>query len=135
MKNHKEIDSFIAQWPDSPDRCRELFTRLYAFLKTLDGAGIDFHARPGITYSMRGVPAGESDYGLFVMVDVIEEQPRWLSVCFYEQMVSDPDSRGDRVPGGLLGEDGICFDAESYDESLLAYLCERINEACKAAGE
>lgn len=135
METYKEIDSFVEKWPQSPDRCRDLFQKIYDFLKQLDGAGIEFHVRPGITYSLRGVPDGESEYALFVMADVIEDQPRWLSVCFYEQMVSDPDGRGDSVPGGLLGEDGICFDAESHDDALFAYLCERINEACKAVSE
>ena len=135
METQKEIDSFVEEWPESPDRCRDLFQKLYDFLKQLDGAGIEFHARPGITYSMRGVPDRESEYSLFVMVDVIEDQPRWLSVCFYEQMVSDPDGRGDSVPGGLLGEDAICFDAESWDDALFAYLCGRINEAGKAVSE
>jgi hypothetical protein len=135
METHKEIDSFIEAWPESPDQCRDLFQKLFDFLKQLDGAGIEFHARPGLTYSMRGVPEGVSAYTLFVMVDVIEDKPRWLSVCFYEHMVTDPDGRGDSVPGGLLGEDGLCFDAETYDEQLFAYLCERISEACKAIHE
>lgn len=135
METYKEIESFIEQWPESPDRNKELFQKLYDFLKQLDGTAIDFHARPGITYSMRGVPDGESEYALFTMVDVIEDQPRWLSVCFYEQMVTDPDGKGDSVPGGLLGEDAICFDAESYDDELLNYLCTRIAEACMAVSE
>lgn len=135
METYKEIDSFIEAWPESPDRCRELFQKLFDFLKQLDQSNIEFHTRPGITYSMRGVPDGESEYALFVMVDVIEDQPRWLSVCFYEQMVTDPDARGDSVPGGLLGEDGICFDADSYDDGLYGYLCERISEACRAVSE
>ena len=132
MKTNEEIESFIEQWPESPDRNRDMFQKLYDLLKQLEGGHIEFHARPGVTYSMRGVPQGESEYALFVMVDVIEDDPRWLSVCFYEQMVSDPDGKGDSVPGGLLGEDGLCFDAESYDEELFAYLCKRIDEACKA---
>jgi len=135
METHKEIESFIDAWPESPERNRELFKKLYDYLKQLDDADIEFHPRPGVTYSLRGVPKGESEYALFVMVDVIEDDPRWLSVCFYEQMVTDPDGRGDSVPGGLLGEDGICFDAESCDDVLFAYLCERITEACKAVGE
>jgi len=134
METNKEIESFVEQWPESPERNRELFQKLYEYLQQLDGCAIEFHARPGITYSLRGVPEGESEYALFTMVDVIEDQPRWLSVCFYENLVTDPDGRGDSVPGGLLGEDGLCFDAESYDEELLSYLCERIGEACKAAG-
>ncbi len=129
MGSSKEIETFVEQWPESPDRCREVFQNLYQYLAQLQGTAIEFHARPGITYSLRGVPANESTYPLFVMVDVIEDQPRWLSVCFYEQMVSDPAQRGDSVPGGLLGEDGLCFDVDSFDESLIDYLKSRISEA------
>jgi len=134
MGNDKEIEEFIDQWPEGPDRCREVFQKLHDFLIQLEGATVEFHARPGITYSLRGVPEKASGQPLFVMVDVIEDQPRWLSVCFYEHMVSDPDGRGDSVPGGLLGEDGLCFDLESYDDGLINYLCERITEACTASG-
>lgn len=132
MENNKELELFIEQWPDSPDRCRQVFEEFYAFLAQLAGGVVEFHARPGITYSLRGVPEKESSYPLFVMIDVIEDQPRWLSVCFYEQMVRDPDIRGDSVPGGLLGEDGICFDIESFDAELIGYLKERIGEAARA---
>jgi hypothetical protein len=44
-------------------------------------------------------------------------------------MVTDPESRGDSVPGGLLGEDGLCFDVESDSEEMLDYLKLRIIEA------
>jgi len=49
-------------------------------------------------------------------------------------MVTDSEGRGDSVPGGLLGEDGLCFDIESEDAGLTDYLQERIAEACRAAG-
>ncbi len=63
------------------------------------------------------------------MVDVIEDDPRWLSVCFYGDSISDPDEKGDFVPKGLLGEDAVCFDLEAYDEEDLGYLEGRIDEA------
>jgi hypothetical protein len=127
-----EIDLFIGQWPDSPDGCRHVFATLYRYLGALQAGIIEFHPRPPVTYSLRGVPAQDSPHPLFVMVDVIEDTPRWLSVCFYEQMVRDPEGRGDRVPGGLLGEDGLCFDIDSFDEALIDYLKERISEAAQA---
>ena len=45
------------------------------------------------------------------MVDIIDDDPadRWLSVCFYDELVDDPKGLGDEVPGGLLGEDAKCF--------------------------
>jgi len=128
----EEIELFIEQWPDSPNGCRSVFETLYRHLLALDGAKIEFYARPPVTYSLRGAPVKNSPYPLFVMVDVIEEAPRWLSVCFYEKMVSDPETRGDAVPGGLLGEDGICFDIDSDDQTLIDYIKERIDQAFKA---
>jgi hypothetical protein len=135
MGNRKEIETFIDQWPESTNGCREVFSRLYDFLKRLSGTRIEFHARPGITYSLRGLPLHDGDFPLFVMIDVIDDQPRWLSVCFYEQLVNDDEGRGDLVPGGLLGEDGLCFDVESEDDELIHYLQQRIAEACEAVTE
>jgi hypothetical protein len=135
MENHKEIENFIDQWPENSNGCQAVFGRLYDFLKRLSGTRIEFHARPGITYSLRGVPLNDGDYPLFVMIDVIDDQPRWLSVCFYEQLVNDAEGRGDTVPGGLLGEDGLCFDVESEDDELIHYLQQLIAEACEAVSD
>jgi len=68
---------------------------------------------------------------LFVMVDIVDDDPenRWLSVCFYGDMITDPNEEGDLVPEGLLGEDGYCFDLCEYDEAAISYLEQRIDEA------
>jgi hypothetical protein len=65
------------------------------------------------------------------MVDIIDDDPsdRWLSVCFYGEMISDPDDMGDFVPEGLLGEDAHCFDIEEWDEEQLQYVLDRLDEA------
>jgi hypothetical protein len=69
------------------------------------------------------------------MIDVIEDQPRWLSICFFSDMVHDPEEKGAFVPGGLLGEDALCFDLETYSEEEIRYVEARIGEAyCAAAG-
>ncbi len=129
MTVEREIDSFLEHWPDEPGSCRKTFLTLYRFLQELEQCRVSFHVRDGITYSLRGAHRQVSDRELFVMVDVIEDSPRWLSVCFYEQMVSDPESLGNSVPGGLLGEDGLCFDVESGSEELHDYLKQRLAEA------
>ena len=134
-ENNQEIEKFIDQWLESSNGCQAVFCRLYDFLKRLSGTRIEFHARPGITYSLRGIPGKDGDFPLFVMIDVIDDQPRWLSVCFYEQLVNDDEGRGDSVPGGLLGEDGLCFDVESEDEELISYLQQLIAEAFEAVSE
>jgi hypothetical protein len=133
MTVEQEIELFIEQWPTEPGNCREVFLALYQFLQELEKSRLSFHARAGITYSLRAAHKQVTDKELFVMVDVIEDSPRWLSVCFYEQMVTDPESRGDSLPGGLLGEDGLCFDIESGSDEMLDYLKQRIAEAHAAA--
>jgi hypothetical protein len=92
---------------------------------------IEFFERPGISYSLRGIHESQKDRPLFVMIDVIDDDPkaRWLSVCFYGDMIKDPDERGDLIPEGLLGSDGYCFDIIESDEPLKEYVCERIQEA------
>lgn len=132
MEADIEIEAFIEQWPDEPGCCRGPFARLYHFVKTLERSAVSFHVREGISYSLRTAHRDATDKELFVMVDVIDDTPRWLSVCFYEKMVSDPETRGDSVPGGLLGEDGICFDVDSPEPGLLDYLQQRIIEAHRA---
>jgi hypothetical protein len=129
MTVEREIELFVEQWPDEPGSCREMFLALYRYLLELEQSWASFHVRAGITYSLRVAHRQATDTEMFVMVDVIEERPRWLSVCFYEKMVTDPESRGDSVPGGLLGEDGLCFDVESGSNELLDYLKQRITEA------
>jgi hypothetical protein len=71
------------------------------------------------------------------MIDVIDDDPkqRWLSVCFYGDMIEDPDELGDLIPEGLLGADGYCFDITESDDSLEEYVRKRMNEAYKSAAE
>ncbi|MBW2683786.1 MAG: hypothetical protein JRC69_09555, partial [Deltaproteobacteria bacterium] len=67
--------------------------------------------------------------------DVIDDDPaeRWLSVCFYGDMIADPEQRGEVIPGGLAGSDGYCFDMFEDDKELADYLVDRLVEACAAA--
>jgi len=131
----KEIDQFITAWPDSSAQTREPFIRLKTKLQDLKDAHLQFVARPGVTYSLRGIHQRQGDRPLFVMVDVIDDEPRWLSICFYGKMVGDPEQRGDYVPGGLLGEDGLCFDIETDNEDDLSYLMARVDEAYSAVSK
>ena len=68
---------------------------------------------------------------------MIDDDPaeRWLSVCFYGDMISDPAERGEIIPGGLAGSDGYCFDMVEDDEGLAYYIVERLVEAGAAAAE
>ena len=129
------LKDFLDQWPETVERNRELFLHLQAGLAGMEGVSLEFIPRPGLTYSLRAVHAAQKKRGLFAMVDVIEDSPRWLSVCFYGEMITDPEERGDFVPGGLLGEDALCFDVEQWDDALVGYLEARLDEACCSAAQ
>ena len=130
MDQHQQgLEDFITEWPESSKTCRAPFIHLKEYLQELEGVILQFIPRPGVTYSLRASHRGQSDRPLFTMVDVIDAEPRWLSVCFFGETVSDPEERGDLVPGGLLGEDGLCFDVENGSDDAIEYLIARIDEA------
>ncbi len=132
-EQEQQVESFVRDWPASSSAGKEGFIAMWQQVQGLSGATLEFHARPGVSYSLRGICRDRASRPLFVMVDVIDDDPRWLSVCFYGEDVTDPEQRGDLVPGGLLGEDGLCFDIDEADPSVLDYVRQRIDEAYAAA--
>ncbi len=135
MKQETEqlLNTFIAEWKDSPEKNKDTFVHFKEYLSNKEGVILDFIARPGVTYSLRAVHKDQTEKELFVMVDVIEDVTRWLSVCFYGDMITDVEEKGDFVPGGLLGEDAVCFDLEEQDEALIKYIEGRLDEAWENA--
>lgn len=129
----QELQTFVDDWTDTDERNKDAFVRLKSHLNAKDSVMLEFIPRPGVTYSLRAVHQNQKQRSLFVMVDVIEDDPRWLSVCFYGDMISDPEEQGDFVPEGLLGEDAICFDIDQYDDTFLQYVEARLDEAHQSA--
>ena len=126
------INAFLDTWDDTPEQNKQGFIRLKNLLLGMQGVDLAYLPRPGLTYSLRA-SWPQHNRPLFVMIDVIEDQPRWLSVCFFGDMVQDPEEKGAFVPGGLLGEDALCFDLETCTAEGLQYVEARIEEACRAA--
>jgi hypothetical protein len=131
----QNIDNFIHGWVENPFETKAIFNSLFQDLKQKEDVIIEFHERPGITYSLRGIHRNQKDRPLFVMIDVIDDDPkqRWLSVCFYGDMIEDPDEQGDLIPEGLLGSDGYCFDLTEHNDALVDYVRRRIQEAYENA--
>ena len=132
-ETEQELNTFIEEWKETTGKNREVFLHFREYLCKKEGVTLDFIPRPGVTYSLRAVHTDQKEKDLFVMVDVIEGDPRWLSICFYGEMITDPEEKGDFVPGGLLGEDAVCFDLEELDEALIRYIEARLDEACQNA--
>ena len=129
------LDAFLAEWERDPNEVKALFQSLYACLRGLDGVSLEYRARPGVSHSLRARHAMQKKRDLFVLVDIVDDDPeaRWLSVCFYADMVTDPQGRGDVVPGGLAGSDACCFDIDSFDAEGEDYMTARLREACAYA--
>jgi len=80
-------------------------------------------------------PPGERVRPVFFLADVIisPSNPWFLSVCFYEDEITDPGELGNPIPQGLSGETGYCFDVDDYDPGLLTYLRDRMIGARQTA--
>ncbi|MBM9613512.1 hypothetical protein JWJ90_04345 [Desulfobulbus rhabdoformis] len=128
----QELEEFITDWKATEEGNKDGFICLKEQLSAQAKGVMEFHPRPGVTYSLRGTVPG-NERSLYVMVDVIEDEPRWLSVCFFGDMISDPQELGSFVPGGLLGNDAVCFDLEECSEEQLQYVAARIDEAYASA--
>ena len=132
-EGYNEMSEFLEGWMNDPQDMKGVFIRLKESMSGKEHVTSTFISRPGVSYSLRGTMDNMDEKGrpLFVMIDIIDDDPenRWLSVCFYDDMVEDPDEKGDFVPGGLLGEDGLCFDLDEHDEALISYVGQRIDEA------
>lgn len=133
----QQIEAFLDEWSGDEQPMREWFRLFFDELQRLEGVSLQFTARPGISYSMRPKHERQQQRDLFAIVDIIDDDPqeRWLSVCFYGDMITDPEERGEVIPGGLAGDDGYCFDMYENDEALAMYLVDRLKEACLAAAK
>lgn len=127
----EQIESFVGGWTEGGLAMKERFLGFYKLLTDMDGVSLTFTARPGVSYSLRPKADSQQDRELFAMVDVIDDDPtsRWLSVCFYGDLITDPEEKGELIPGGLAGDDGYCFDMFEDEPELAAYLVVRLKEA------
>lgn len=134
---NSEIVAFLESWEGDKEPMRNWFNLFYTELSKMSEIVLSFVARPGVSYSMRPKHSNQSERELFAMVDVIDDDPaaRWLSVCFYGDMISDPEARGEVIPGGLAGSDGYCFDMFDDDADLAQYLVVRLQEAHLSAAK
>lgn len=134
-KVRDEIDAFLEGWQGDGQSMRSVFQHFLSELTALTDVRLQFVGRPGVSYSLRPKHANQVGRELFAMIDIIDDDPnaRWLSVCFYEDMITDPESRGECIPGGLAGADGYCFDINEVDVDLTGYLVARLHEAAAAA--
>lgn len=131
MTVYREILKFVNGWQEKKPAVKECFLRLVELTRAMEGVDCTFTARPGISYSIRPKHRLQQDRDFFMILDVIDDDPeaRWLSVCFYSDLISDVEGRGEVIPGGLAGTDGYCFNLFENDKGMAEYLEARCSEA------
>ena len=135
-ESREEFDAFLDGWTVDPCGAKKAEISFRDLLAAVPGVELSYKCRPGVSYSLRARGCAQPEgRDLFVMVDVVDDEPdsRWLSVCFYADMVSDPEEKGDIAPEGLGGEDACCFNYDEDDPVMAAYIADRLREAAAAA--
>jgi len=131
-EDYKTLLKFLDKWTLDEMNMKDIFLRLANRFLEKDRAVLSVVQRLGVSTSLRARKKVQNEEGtLITMIDIVDDDPdnRWLSVCFYGDCVTDPEEEGDLVPGGLLGEDGYCFDLYANDQNAITYLEQRIDEA------
>jgi hypothetical protein len=130
IREIKEISNLLQSWTTDNNGIKMAFTELVDLMESLDGLIYSFKSRPGISYSLRA-SVGNEEEKILTLMDIIDDDPenRWISICFYAETITDPDEEGDLIPGGLLGEDGYCFDIFENNGDSVSYIKDRITEA------
>jgi len=137
-KEFIELSELLEVWKDDPQKIKTVFLKMKAALLKKDHTILSFKSRPGVSYSLRASlrKRDKKKKRLFALVDIIDDDPynRWLSICFYTEMITDPKEIGNLVPEGILGEDGYCFDLFEFDEALISYVKQKVDEAHSYVG-
>lgn len=133
MTDSQSINTFIEEWKIDPLNVKPALIDYMNFLESDPDIVTDFKSRPRISYSLRAKNISQKNRDLFVLIDVVDDDPqnRWLSICFYADLVTDPEEKGDVVPAGLFGEDAICFNLDEDNKDMRSYIKTRMKEAVK----
>ena len=137
-QEQKELVAFLGSWPEDQSSLKNAYLELVKSVKSMSLATWSFVSRPGISYSFRAQnsnPETDRKRPVFLLMDVIPEKdgPFWLSLCFYEDEITDPDEEGNAIPQGLFQETGYCFDLDDGEGGMLEYLKQRVDEAYASA--
>ena len=131
------LEQLLNDWPESQADLKNALLELKEYAQNKSGAVLNFVSRPGVTHSLRfdldPRPAGRQRQ-VFFLTDVIEAADElFLSVCYYEDEITDPDELGNAIPRGLFDETGYCFDLDEPDDDFMVYLKARIDEGYQKA--
>ena len=138
MENKIDLSEVLNAWPQDQSDLLTAYKELASAAQKLPESNFSLVSRPGISYSLRANTDHNKvkrDRPIYCLLDVVVSaaDPWFLSICFYEDDITDPEERGDAIPGGLFNETGYCFDLDEYDPEAVEYIANRIVEANKSS--
>ena len=134
MSDPSSVQEVLAGWPADQEGLARAFEELTRSAAQMTETVVEVITRLGVSHSFRATlidPSGKRVRPVYFLVDVVvsSSDPWFLSVCYYEDEITDPEELGNPIPQGLFQETGYCFDVEAYDPELLGYLRDRLAEA------
>lgn len=132
-----EIKNFIEGWGNESPKVKSMAKSMCDCLCNVPNLEFAYRGRPGISHSLRIGPGSDPDRPFFALIDVIDDEPeaRWLSICMYADLVDDPKDLADPIPGGLDGNDAMCFDLDEDAEDTITYVLDVLVKASQKVKE
>jgi hypothetical protein len=99
----------VAPRPGGLARACEELTRCAAHMAAI---AIEVITRQGVFHSFRAAliaPGERRVRPIYFLVDVV------VSVCYYEDEITDPEERGNPIPEVMFQETGYCIEVETYN--------------------
>ena len=126
MEQPITFDEIYQCWPSRQVGLQQAFKCLTTRARKQSGCDWALLARPGVSYSFRGSLAESCPCRtrpVYLLIDIVisEVDPWFLSVCFYEDEITDPRELGNPIPEGLFQETGYCFDVDDNDPEMIDY--------------
>jgi hypothetical protein len=139
-EEEKNLQDLFDNWPARQEGLKRCLNEIKDAALAIPEVVVSFISRPGVSHSLRFDLDPRPDgriRPLVFMSDVVDLGGElMLSVCFFQDEITDPEELGDAIPQGLYGENGYCFDVDEYDPGQVAYLMDRLAEAvAKAKGQ
>ncbi len=127
------VRELLDSWPRPQAALKEILLQLLQKAGSFSGLGLELVSRSGVSHSLRFSIARKRPVVFLIDLVDLGGGDLMLSVCFYQDEISDPQELGNAIPQGLFQETGYCFDVEQGDAALLPYLAARMDQAWQAA--
>ena len=111
MSDPSSVQEVLAGWPADQEGLARAFEELTRSAAQMTETVVEVITRLGVSHSFRAAlldPSGKRVRPVYFLVDVVvsSTDPWFLSVCYYEDKITDPEELGNPIPQDLFQETG-----------------------------